>query len=83
VYLNEVLICSYQRQYKVEAMRGLGIDRHLFGLYLIANGLNIKPFPKLFKHKVYLYTVPSLFYSLLYSHLVFPLSCPHLRHQPS
>ncbi|XP_065912520.1 carnitine O-palmitoyltransferase 1, muscle isoform-like [Dysidea avara] len=42
---------GYQEQYKFEAMRGLGIDRHLFGLYLIAKGLNIKPFPKLFEHK--------------------------------
>lgn len=33
-------------------MRGLGIDRHFFGLYLIAKGLNIKPFPKLFEHMV-------------------------------
>ncbi|XP_065910251.1 carnitine O-palmitoyltransferase 1, liver isoform-like [Dysidea avara] len=41
----------YQEQYKLEAMRGLGIDRHLFGLYLIAKGINIKPFPKLFEHK--------------------------------
>ncbi|XP_065912529.1 carnitine O-palmitoyltransferase 1, liver isoform-like [Dysidea avara] len=42
---------GYQEQFKVEAMRGLGIDRHLFGLYLIAKGLNVKPFPKLFEHK--------------------------------
>jgi len=44
--------CSYQEQYKLEAMRGLGIDRHFFGLYLVAKGLNVKPFPKLFEHMV-------------------------------
>ena len=45
-------LCSYQEQYKLEAMRGLGIDRHFFGLYLIAKELDIKPFPKLFEHMV-------------------------------
>ena len=47
-----LFLYRYQEQYKLEAMRGLGIDRHFFGLYLIAKGLNIKPFPKLFEHMV-------------------------------
>ena len=47
-----LFLYRYQEQYKLEAMRGLGIDRHFFGLYLIAKGLNVKPFPKLFEHMV-------------------------------
>ena len=36
----------------MEAMRGLGVDRHLFGLYVVAKGLKLDPMPKLFTDKV-------------------------------
>ena len=42
----------YQERYKFEAMRGMGIDRHLFGLYVIAKWLNVDPLPRLFQDKV-------------------------------
>ena len=43
---------SYQFDYKMEAMRGMGVDRHLFGLYVIAKGLKMDPLPKMFTDKV-------------------------------
>ena len=43
----------YQYKYKMEAMRGLGVDRHLFGLYIVAKGMNLDPMPKMFTDKVY------------------------------
>ena len=42
----------YQCNYKMEAMRGLGVDRHLFGLYIVAKGMNLDPMPKMFSDKV-------------------------------
>ena len=33
-------------------MRGMGIDRHLFGLYVVAKWLNIDPLPQLFQDEV-------------------------------
>lgn len=33
-------------------MRGLGIDRHLFGLYIVAKGMKMDPLPKFFQDKV-------------------------------
>ncbi len=33
-------------------MRGLGIDRHLFGLYIVAKGMKMDPLPKIFQDKV-------------------------------
>jgi len=44
--------CRYQQQYKMEAMRGMGVDRHLFGLYVVAKGMNLDPMPKMFEDKV-------------------------------
>ena len=43
---------SLQCRYKMEAMRGLGVDRHLFGLYCVAKGTNTDPLPDLFTDKV-------------------------------
>ena len=37
----------------MEAMRGLGVDRHLFGLYIVAKGMNLDPMPKLFTDKAF------------------------------
>ena len=34
-------------------MRGLGVDRHLLGLYILAKGLDMKPMPRLFEDKVW------------------------------
>ena len=34
-------------------MRGLGIDRHLFGLFIIAKWLKMDPMPQMFQDKVY------------------------------
>lgn len=45
-------VCRYQEKYKFEAMRGMGIDRHLFGLYIIAKWLKLDPLPKLFCDEV-------------------------------
>ena len=42
----------YQQKYKMEAMRGLGVDRHLFGLYVVARGMKLDPMPKMFTDKV-------------------------------
>ena len=39
---------SVQSKYKLEAMRGMGVDRHLFGLYVVAKGLKLDPMPSLF-----------------------------------
>ena len=36
----------------MEAMRGMGVDRHLFGLYVMAKGLKMDPMPKMFTDKV-------------------------------
>lgn len=36
----------------MEAMRGLGVDRHLFGLYCVARGTNMDPLPDIFNDKV-------------------------------
>lgn len=44
---------KYQERYKFEAMRGMGIDRHLFGLYVIAKWLNVDPLPRLFQDKAF------------------------------
>ncbi len=35
-------------------MRGLGVDRHLFGLYVVAKGMKMDPLPKIFQDKVYI-----------------------------
>lgn len=43
---------GYQEGYKFQAMRGMGIDRHLFGLYVIAKWLKIDPMPRIFEDKV-------------------------------
>ena len=40
----------------MKAMRGLGVDRHLLGLYILAKGLDMKPMPKLFEDKVRIVT---------------------------
>ena len=45
-------IFRYQCKYKFEAMRGLGVDRHLFGLYIVAKGMNMDPLPRMFQDKV-------------------------------
>ncbi len=42
----------YQQKYKMEAMRGLGVDRHLFGLYVAAKGMKMDPMPDMFEDKV-------------------------------
>ncbi len=42
----------YQQRYKMEAMRGMGVDRHLFGLYVVAKGMKMDPMPKMFTDKV-------------------------------
>ena len=42
----------YQCKYKFEAMRGLGVDRHMFGLYVVAKGMNMDPLPRMFQDKV-------------------------------
>ena len=42
----------YQCKYKFEAMRGLGVDRHMFGLYIVAKGMNMDPLPRMFQDKV-------------------------------
>ena len=42
----------YQEQYKFEAMRGMGVDRHLFGLYIVAKWLKMDPMPEIFTDKV-------------------------------
>ena len=49
-----ILLIRYQCQYKFEAMRGLGVDRHLFGLYLVAQGMNLDPLPRMFRDKVWI-----------------------------
>lgn len=49
-----ILLIRYQCQYKFEAMRGLGVDRHLFGLYLVAKGMNLDPLPRMFQDKVWM-----------------------------
>lgn len=46
------MLCRYQYDYKMKAMRGMGVDRHLFGLYIIAKGLKMDPMPKMFTDKV-------------------------------
>ena len=30
----------------------MGVDRHLFGLYIVAKGMNFDPMPKMFADKV-------------------------------
>eukprot|EP00731_Ephydatia_muelleri_P002535 Em0001g2535a len=47
---------EYQCDYKMKAMRGLGVDRHLLGLYILAKGLDMKPMPKLFEDKAFQFT---------------------------
>ena len=54
--LAKFCMSRYQEQYKLEAMRGMGIDRHLFGLYVIAKGMKMDPLPRLFRDKVLLST---------------------------
>ena len=46
------LLFRYQCKYKFEAMRGLGVDRHMFGLYVVAKGMNMDPLPRMFQDKV-------------------------------
>lgn len=46
----------YQERYKLEAMRGMGVDRHLFGLYVVAKGMKMDPLPRIFRDKVPLST---------------------------
>ena len=43
---------GHQEWYKFQAMRGMGIDRHLFGLYVIAKWLKLDPMPRIFEDKV-------------------------------
>ncbi len=62
----------YQCDYKMEAMRGMGVDRHLFGLYVMAKGLKMDPMPKMFTDKVLHREGWSHFRSLLIKE-VFPL----------
>jgi carnitine O-palmitoyltransferase 1 len=50
-YLKEAI--DLQSRYKLEAMRGLGVDRHLFGLYCVAKGTNVDPLPDLFSDKAF------------------------------
>ena len=67
---------SAQYKYKLEAMRGLGVDRHLFGLYIVAKGLKLDPMPKLFTDKVsstYLaisFSINAIFMSRMYIRVV-------------
>ena len=42
----------------MEAMRGMGVDRHLFGLYVVAKGMNMDPMPKMFEDKVSVHHTP-------------------------
>ena len=30
----------------------MGVDRHLFGLYIVAKGMSLDPLPKMFSDKV-------------------------------
>ena len=50
--LISLWLSRYQCDYKMEAMRGMGVDRHLFGLYIMAKGLKMDPMPKMFTDKV-------------------------------
>ena len=53
----------------MEAMRGMGVDRHLFGLYVVAKGMKMDPMPKMFDNKVSYHTVTVTDTSIC------PLSC--------
>ena len=57
VYIYRVTNClfliSQQEKRKFEAMRGMGIDRHVFGLYIISQWLKMDPLPDLFTDKVF------------------------------
>ncbi|XP_003384970.2 PREDICTED: carnitine O-palmitoyltransferase 1, liver isoform-like isoform X2 [Amphimedon queenslandica] len=44
---------KYQEQYKFEAMRGMGVDRHLFGLYIVAKWLKMDPMPEIFEDEAF------------------------------
>ena len=33
-------------------MRGMGVDRHLFGLYIVAKWLKMDPMPEIFEDEV-------------------------------
>ena len=50
--VHYAFLFRYQCKYKFEAMRGLGVDRHMFGLYVVAKGMNMDPLPKMFQDKV-------------------------------
>ena len=54
----------------MEAMRGLGVDRHLFGLYCVARGTNMDPLPDIFNDKVtpFCEQSSSAFIFILYPH---------------
>ena len=43
----------------MEAMRGMGVDRHLFGLYIVAKGMNLDPMPKMFSDKVHVLCITA------------------------
>ena len=57
----------YQERYKREAMRGMGVDRHLFGLYVVAKGMKMDPLPRIFRDKVLLSTNVADAFSLHYN----------------
>lgn len=50
-FLKEAI--EMQCRYKMEAMRGLGVDRHMFGLYCAAKGTNTDPLPDIFTDKAF------------------------------
>ena len=47
-YLKKAI--AYHHNYKLEAMNGEAVDRHMFGLYVASKLAGITP--KLFQHKV-------------------------------
>ena len=57
-------------------MRGLGIDRHLFGLFIVAKWLKMDPMPQMFQDKVVLLLFLSslLFFNFWSRHLTLPSS---------
>ena len=50
---NCLFLISQQEKRKFEAMRCMGIDRHVFGLYIISQWLKMDPLPDLFTDKVF------------------------------
>ena len=43
-------------------MRGMGVDRHLFGLYVVAKWLKMDPMPEIFNDAVMIILSLSLTY---------------------